>query len=529
MVGAGQVTALRAWLVAAAAASAPALLGASLAGCAREIPPRGEAVLVVDTDLPVPSIVNRLRIDMYTADRSQWYVSREVQALDPRDWPVSFSVYDPDDGSPRDVVVRLRAFQSGIVRDYHGERFSPRPSGGAGSAATPAPIAPVPPGETPRLIADDGADATPPNEPLPSVTVDRLVRVALVPGTRGSVRLVLRGACAGTMADLAQGTSCIDRDRSADAIETAALDPDLTLPSTTLAGTFGATTPCTADVRPSSNAPDGTPLFDDEVCVPGGISILGTADAFGRGDFADVPQRIALVAPFRMDRHEVTVGRYRDAVARGLLAPTQPYVNSGTVDFSDATALRSCTWSVTPLGRESLPVTCVRRATARAFCQFIGGDLPTEAQWEYVATSVGRPAKTRFAWGDEAPSCDRAVWGRHASSALDFHAAACNKLGIGAAPVDMAFGDVALGTGIVGLSGNVTELMRDTFASLASSCWASQPLESPSCVDPKGTLFAIRGGSWLTNEAALSAGFRGGTADADAASETGFRCVREVP
>jgi len=72
------------------------LLGAVLAlGCSRELPPLGEALVVVDTDLPVPGIAGRLRVDLYTADRSAWYVSREIDTPDPSDWPVSFSVYDP--------------------------------------------------------------------------------------------------------------------------------------------------------------------------------------------------------------------------------------------------------------------------------------------------------------------------------------------------------------------------------------------------------------------------------------------------
>src|SRR5262249_14412246 len=86
LVGAGPVKA--APLVACSAA-------ALALGCTTSLPPLGEALLVVDTDLPVPHIASRLRVDLYTDDLATWYVSREIATLDPSAWPVSFSVFDP--------------------------------------------------------------------------------------------------------------------------------------------------------------------------------------------------------------------------------------------------------------------------------------------------------------------------------------------------------------------------------------------------------------------------------------------------
>src|SRR5262249_13607624 len=149
-----------------------------------------------------------------------------------------------------------------------------------------------------------------------------------------------------------------------------------------------------------------------------------------------LPQRIAILPPFRMDRNEVTVGRWRDALARGFTPPAQPAQNPGQLDFSDITSVAACTWSTAPMGRETLPLNCVQRQDARAFCQFLGGDLPTEAEWEYVAMDAGREVKTRYAWGDEEPTCQRAVWGRQLSGQAGFHSTDCNSLGVGAAPVD---------------------------------------------------------------------------------------------
>ena len=88
--------------------------------------PWGEVVLVVDTDLPVPKVAGRLRVDLYSADGA-WYESRDVALAHPTDWPASFSVFSDDESRAKDVLVRLRVYPEGKVRDYLGERFRERP------------------------------------------------------------------------------------------------------------------------------------------------------------------------------------------------------------------------------------------------------------------------------------------------------------------------------------------------------------------------------------------------------------------
>src|SRR5262249_34688970 len=120
-------------------ASRAALL-AAFAGCGvpdATLPPRGEALIVVDTDLAVPRFAGQLRIDVYSADARHWYESRVVTLLDPREWPASFSVYSPD--GERVALVRLRAYPAGKERDYLGERYLPRPVGLAPTAYVPDP------------------------------------------------------------------------------------------------------------------------------------------------------------------------------------------------------------------------------------------------------------------------------------------------------------------------------------------------------------------------------------------------------
>jgi formylglycine-generating enzyme required for sulfatase activity len=87
-------------------------------------------------------------------------------------------------------------------------------------------------------------------------------------------------------------------------------------------------------------------------------------------------------------------------------------------------------------------------------------------------------------------------------------------------------GDTSLGLGVVGLAGNLKELMRDAFAPFSTNCWAGQPLESPACMPAADAGFrAARGGSWFEPAASVFAAHRDKVSD-DPIIVTGFRCVR---
>ncbi|HZO13465.1 MAG TPA: hypothetical protein VFB62_09400, partial [Polyangiaceae bacterium] len=222
-------------------------------GCTSELRPFGEAIVIVDTDAPVPKLVNTLRVDFYRDDGT-WFDTLETRALGPEAWPVSFSVFNEDETTTRAVVLRLRAYSAGKVRDYRGERFSDRP---IGAPRDPVPD-PIPPQNgDPRLVRD-GLDITPATEPLPNLTIDRLARIELPPGEVGASMLVLRAACAGTMANLATRESCIDVEGVRGPLTTLPVETGLERPAS-LAGSAFTFEPCPAE------APD-----PDAVCVPGG-------------------------------------------------------------------------------------------------------------------------------------------------------------------------------------------------------------------------------------------------------------------
>src|SRR4051794_38842275 len=99
------------------------LCGLGLAlGC--KSPSFGEVLLVVDTNVSVPSFAKHLRIDLYD-EQWNWYESRAVTTLDKSGWPVSFSL-STDETAGRIAHVRLRSYPTDGLRTYLGEHFVPR-------------------------------------------------------------------------------------------------------------------------------------------------------------------------------------------------------------------------------------------------------------------------------------------------------------------------------------------------------------------------------------------------------------------
>jgi len=281
-------------------------------------------------------------------------------------------------------------------------------------------------------------------------------------------------------------------------------------------------TPCSAP------APSGM------ACVPGGAYLSGDPTLIARADTdADEPHLIVL-SPFYVDTHEVEVAAFR---ALGTAPGVLPWTGSETgTDAKDW-----CTYTATPSARDALPMVCVSQKAARAHCLARGGDLPTEAQFEYVAGGMrGR----RFPWGDDLPACEDAIWGRGGFPGGPPEIAAYNgncrpKKGADAfgvpyavdRPEGRARDRVSLGgVEILDLAGNVSEWTRDAFQPQSGPCFhpiASAVLRDPTCAFTPGMVggFGVRGGSIVHAPREIAAAVRQRQAEG-AYLYIGFRCVR---
>jgi formylglycine-generating enzyme required for sulfatase activity len=443
----------------------------------------GAFELLVDTDLPTPEIASRVRIDAFTEASSgvgQWFDSREFDTDKPGAFPLSFGVLR--DKGP--VLLRIRVYPAGKSRSYRGERFAEWPQ-----VLDPDGVAPT---DGPRLISG-ARDLTPEREPRPATAIDRLVRVDAA-SPSGS-RVVLRAACAGTMANLTTRETCVDTFASRVPVASSSLEPARS--GETLSNSLRQ--PC---------APEDSSA--ERVCVPGGVFLMGDV-----GDDVEHPsdtflqvntERLVQVPRFWMDRHEISVGRYRAASQRGF-APKRysPAENDGAWVPNPLERV-GCTYSKAPQGRESFALSCASWVTFRELCQFEGGELPRESQWEYAARYAGGAAARLYPNGAAEPVCTEILYGR-------VRGAGCDRtpwpegLALFAADGSPRHAQDVTPLGIYDLGGSLGEFVLDNIAEYTDSCFANAPMNDvhcggaypdPSLPDVPGAQRVVRGGSWTS-------------------------------
>lgn len=170
-------------------------------------------------------------------------------------------------------------------------------------------------------------------------------------------------------------------------------------------------------------------------------------------------------------------------------------------------------------GFEDYPIVEVSWYGAKMFCEWGGGRLPTEAQWE----KAGKGASEHFIypWGD--------TWEANASNWED----SGDPYDNGPTPVGYYDGSDHGGTfqttdgrspyGLHDMAGNVWEWVNDWYS---EDYYSNSPTDNPPGPET-GTFRVLRGGSWGSHIIFLRNSLRSWSKPESTFGYIGFRCVRD--
>jgi len=196
-------------------------------------------------------------------------------------------------------------------------------------------------------------------------------------------------------------------------------------------------------------------------------------------------------AAFSIDQYEVTNGRYGACVRAGVCSP--PAFASS---FTRRTYFGAAEY-------DDYPVVHVSWGQATSFCAWVGGRLPTEAEWERAAR--GTADARAYPWGDSPPDCTKA----------NFSGCVGDTDRVGQRPAGQS------PYGISDMAGNVWEWTADWYE---ADYYSRSPDQDPAGPD-SGQLKVMRGGCWVSGANSLRATCRKADLPSLWAPNVGFRCV----
>lgn len=227
--------------------------------------------------------------------------------------------------------------------------------------------------------------------------------------------------------------------------------------------------------------------------------------AIGRNDDAmdSRPMHVVTLDAFLIDKYLVTNRMYSL-----FLNETGNQTENGTKWYDDTAKnarlkLSGKNWLVMRNYSEH-PVVSVSWYGAMAYCRWVGGRLPTEAEWEKAARGMDDRV---YPWGNQPP---------------DYEYANYKGCQVSTSPVG-SFPKGASSFGLLDMAGNVWEWVSDWYG---QDYYTRSLLINPRGPDT-GVTKVMRGGSWFNIDRHLKVSYRSYCNPGTRTANLGFRCVVE--
>jgi formylglycine-generating enzyme required for sulfatase activity len=256
----------------------------------------------------------------------------------------------------------------------------------------------------------------------------------------------------------------------------------------------------------SDDEPTPERCIEGAAYVPEGYFVMGSDPGEGVSDGREEPEHQVWLSSYCITQYEVTNLEYKACVAIGVC--TEP----GDVDSVSRTD-----YYLEP-EFNNYPVVNVNWVQASEYCGWLGGRLPTEAEWEKAARGGceqrGSPDEcedpddeSAHPWGESEPDC---ILAHYSACELD-------TTEVGTHPTGASI------YGVHDLLGNASEWVYDSFS------YDYYTTGGPPWVDPlgpeEGYPKVFRGGSWETDSTNLRNSVRSRGPGVEGWYHTlGFRC-----
>jgi serine/threonine protein kinase len=252
----------------------------------------------------------------------------------------------------------------------------------------------------------------------------------------------------------------------------------------------------TPTFTPTSNpfAPPASPVQGDTwlrpidgmvlVYVPPGTFQMGSNTSDPAAQPWEFPRHsVTLSDGFWLDRTEVNNEQYGRCLADGTCGATA-CANEAAYNAPDQ------------------PAVCVTWFDAQDYCAWVGGQVPSEAQWEYAARG---PDGRIYPWGNNTPD----------STLLNYNNNVGRPAAVGSYPGGASW------VGALDMAGNVWEWVYDWYD---EGYYGNSSALNPTGPN-NGEYRVFRGGGWPSNSALVRVATRFGSTPTDEDVGLGIRCI----